>query len=286
MATCVTEEMETIVQPEDKANIFESAEMEAIKKGKIYTVIGQFNTLKKCLKQRGWIENYKVHQVLKSISEDETSDIEIKKSKFIWKPRYYPYPLEMIMNPLLNRIDRARELDYTFKDGLKNCAENVHWHLNEDMDEINIPRTHILTDKESHKLFFEDFKLTKTLGFLTFLNNSQDFPSLFSKKGSISVDCIELALKKLNQFMELNVDCDVDLVEPPDFFTKYPHKYNKMIMDFFQITELDRKFKLNHEIPLDELKQEINDVIENAVKLWPNRRYDGKFLENILDQSL
>lgn len=277
---------------EDAANceIFRALEQRAhtaINSKKIFTVIGGFEVIKQSLMQRGWIERLldfpsrKVTVDEKTIAQtSECFDMQrtvlsqlVRSSPiyFIWQPKYFDgIPLN-ISYPFRNRVNRLRTFDFTLKEGLHNIAENIQWHIIENVSELNYPRSYLLMDLYQRDYFLQEYRRTLITSFLVFLNDFEHLKDLFSDDGQISIELIYNCIQKVEYQIKVKQNVYIDSEKLINSVT-----FTEMSKQIEQITTFRKRFRItDYGFSIDKLKTNIKIVVAEIHIYWPDSKYDG-----------
>lgn len=269
----------------DKYKYFESKARVAINAKKIFTIIGGFDIIRRGLLERGWVEKYTDNNSQKSCSdkllkeacdgneaEKSVLSLMVKNSPayFIWQPKYYDGETYNIYYPLRNRVNRAKYLDFTLKEGLHNCVENIQWSLVENLSELNYQRSFLLYDRFSREAFVEEFKFTRTTNFITFLANVENFYELFSPDGVVGPETIHYAIQRIDVAVKAKEHSFIDT-----FKSNGSSKEEDMFNQYDLIMTHSKKIKLDSGTSVDKLKTALKFTINDLNNHWPERKYDG-----------
>lgn len=278
---------------DDNLKIFKSLEQdvhEAINGKKIFSVIGGFEVIRQCLLSRGWIEKIldggnRVKIDEKIISET-TESSEIKRIVlshllrqcpvyFIWQPKYFDGIPININYPLRNRINRLRTSDFTLKEGLHNLAENVQWHTIEGVSELNYLRSFLLMDIYQRDYFHEEYRRTTITSFINFLNEHENFDSLFSDYGEIPIELVFTCLQRLDVHVKVKQHLCIDLekLTPNNVaaFAVLTNQINGVICQ-------GKKFRFPTYIfnfSMEKFRTNIRVAAAEIHVYWPESKYDG-----------
>lgn len=258
-------------------NEIETRVRKAKKEKKIFSITGGFETLRRCLLERGWIE--KTHEdlsLIPSSTERYAVALMLKNypARFIWQAR--PIPLQnRHVNPLSNTIARNRPFNFTSKNGLHSCVTNYKWHHVEGLTDLSYQRSHVLEDKISKDEFFYDFNTTACTSFVMFLESKmENFMLQFTPSDDgISTECIRYAVWKLEQIIKHERNDDVGEVKLAD--SNFLADEKKFFADFRQITNGTRKLKLDSKASIENLQNLIRESARKIKTQWPRVKYDG-----------
>ena len=272
--------------------IFKSLEAkahQAINSKKIFTVIGGFEGIRHSLQVRGWVEKILDIQVdkitvdEKMISETptnfETTRILlsklVKKSPvyFIWQPKYFDGIQLNINYPLRNRINRLRTSDFTLKEGLHNLAENIQWHIIEDISELKYPRSFLLMDLYQRDYFLHEFRRSMITSFLFFLNDCENFDRLFSEDAIVPIDCIYNCIQKVELSIKVKQHMYIDIEKIANNLL-----FNELAKQIDLVVNQRKKIKYPeyiHSFSMEKLKMSIRIAVAEIHVYWPESKYDG-----------
>lgn len=251
-------------------------------------VIGGFEAIRQSLLARGWIE--KIFDVQNSKTVDEkmisetvtcfyTSRIVlshlVKHSPvyFIWQPKYFDGVPLNINSPLRNRVNRLRTSDFTLKEGLHNLAENIQWHIIEDVSELNYPRSFLLMDLYQREFFLHEFRRTMITSFLFFLNDCENIDRLFSEEASIPIDLIYNCIQRVEFNIKVKQHFCIDLEK-----TTTNTMFADMAKQIDQIVNHRKKIRYPeymHNFSMEKLKTNIKIAVAEIHVYWPESKYDG-----------
>lgn len=243
---------------------------------KIFTLFGH-ETIRQNLLIRGWVEKFTDKQMLYVTSGTDRfllhHMVKSAPTYFIWKPKYLEVANLFNRYPYMNTINRDRISDFTTKDGLINCCENIHWHTIDGVSDLNSQRSYCMIDKSIRDEFSEDFKQTIVTGFLTFLNDHEDFNTLFSMTGELSIDCLQFALLKIELAIKKKLHDDIDTSQLFDICVKHPKNQKEMFQQMQLIISGRKKFY--YEENIETLKMKVKNLVADIIEQWPDTIYDG-----------
>lgn len=261
---------------------------QAINSKKIFTVIGGFEVIRQSLLARGWIEKILDFNVNKSVVNEkmisetvgcyDTMRIVlshlVKHSPvyFIWQPKYF----EMSMNinfPLRNRVTRLRTSDFTLKEGLHNLAENIQWHIIEDVSDLNYPRSFLLMDLYQREFFVHEYRRTLITSFLFFLNDYNNLENIFSNDSAIPIDLIYNCIQKVEFNIKVKQHLCIDLEK-----TTSSTAFNEIARQIDLVVNHKKKIRFPeyiHSFSIEKLKTNIKIAVAEIHVYWPESKYDG-----------
>lgn len=278
----------------DDANceIFKELEVKAHKaiNGKrVFTVVGGFENIRQSLYCRGWIEKILDIQANKPavdekmISETvgcfDTTRIVlshlVKHSPvyFIWQPKYFDGIPININYPLRNRINRLRTSDFTLKEGLHNLAENIQWHIIEDVSELNYPRSYLMMDIYQREYFVHEFRRTLITSFIFFLNDYENFDRLFCEDAVVPIDLIYNCIQRVEYNIKVKQHLCIDIEK-----TTSSTAFNEMAKQIDLVVNHNKKIRYPEYMSgfsMEKLKANIRIAVAEIHVYWPESKYDG-----------
>lgn len=245
---------------------------------KIFTIFGH-ETIRQSLLIRGWIEKFTDKQILYVKPGTERfllhHMVKAAATYFIWKPKYLEISNVFNPCPCVNSIIRERILDFTTKDGLINCCDNIHWHTIDGVSNVNYQRSYYLIDKCNKDEFSDDFKQTFVTGFLAFLNDHNDFNSLFTMTGELTIDCLQFALLKIELAIKKKLHDDIDTSRLFDICVKHPKNQKEMFHQMKLIISGTKKFNYEGNFSIETMKLKVKHLVSDINEQWPDSIYDG-----------
>ncbi|KAG5681701.1 hypothetical protein PVAND_011111 [Polypedilum vanderplanki] len=246
---------------------------------KIFMVIGGYELIKTSLLLRGWLEKIPEDRMPYIGTQAEKMSIALLLKNchfnFIWQPRLRPIKINENMKPYVNSVIRNGALNFTNKDGIVHCMNNFHWNYIEGLTDLNIQRTHILSDRSSKEEFFEDYRRTAFTSFILYLDSFNDISHLFYPNGDISCDCIKFAIQKIELLLKMANHEDIDTTNIFDICAKYPKDQKKTLTETKLIVSGVKKFRAIDEDAMLKLAADIHACAEKILKQWPYTKYDG-----------
>lgn len=190
---------------------------------------------------------------------------------FIWQPKHYEGFLVNVHHPYRNRVNRMRFFDFTLKEGLHNLAENIQWHIIEDLTELNYPRSFLLMDLYQRDYFLQEFRRSLITSFIFHVNDN--FDTLFTEDGCISVEVIFNCLQRVEQFVKVkqNLTVNADKLNNTIAFNELSRIIDLIVHDGKKI-----KFPDPCEgISMHKLKEKIKIATAEIHVYWPDTLFDG-----------
>lgn len=275
---------------DDNCEIFKALESkahEAINGKKIFTIIGGYDILRQSLVGRGWIEKLLDIEVNRCVVNEKLisqagEDYDAKRmvlshlvksspTYFIWQPKHFDGIPYNVNYPFRNRINRMRTFDFTVKEGLHNLAENIQWHIIEDLTELNYPRSYLLMDHYQREHFLNEFRRSLISCFLNYCNDYFDI--IFSKNGPVSSELIFNSLHRMEQYIKIKQDFYIDSDKMSHNMT-----FAELTKDIHYVVHLDKKIRYPEyydNVAMDKLKATIEATALEITANWPDSKYDG-----------
>ncbi|XP_011191434.2 tubulin glycylase 3B [Zeugodacus cucurbitae] len=204
------------------SSIYRSRVIDAFRNRRIFTVYGNYHTIRRALLNRGWLEKLAPNRYpkLQSLPEEvllqhakrgnDYEAVAISKiishfpAFFIWQPKAQRDSHTDVL-PLRNRVRRGRNLDFSTKVGLIGCAEQHQWFHERGVCGMSHPRFYRLGGSSEERMaFIEDFRQTQCRSLLKFiLENSQHLSALADPdEGTISIAVVHFAVTNLKKHFD------------------------------------------------------------------------------------
>lgn len=251
----------------------------AKKEKKIFTILGGYDTLRKCLLDREWIEKIptKNLSLIPSSTERYLFALLLKnhQTDFLWQSTRTSLNSSSSSHPLLNTIMRKRPFNFSSKDGLHSCVLNYKWHHVEGLTDLQYQRSHLLEDRTTRDEFIYDFNTTSCTNFVMFLDSQQDnFLSLFTASSDeISLECVRFAVWKVEQIIKRISNQELDEKKLLDAIFLDSEK--KFFTDFRKIINGTKKLKLEGKSSVENCKNLVRESSKKIRHHWPHIKYDG-----------
>ncbi|XP_065356826.1 tubulin glycylase 3B [Calliphora vicina] len=181
-----------IIPPKTLSSMYRAKVIDAYRNRRIFTVFGNYNTIRRSLLKRGWLEKLSPgrHNKLQGLSEEvllqharrgnDYESVAISKiinhfpAFFVWQPKGQR-DLYIDVHPYRNRIRRAHTIDFSTKVGLIGCAEQQHWFQLDGTAGMLYPRFFRLgANQEEQMAFIDEFRITQCSSFLRYLMRHLD----------------------------------------------------------------------------------------------------------------
>ena len=290
----------------EQINALRKHAQEAAKQNKIFTIRGNYNSVRFALKSRGWVEKLEVHkksgplptnqisicdlsQVLPKRKMGETQRqfiakvernimsryIENTSSDLLWTPHKEKSDyVEQSRNPnmLINKFNRA---PFTNKENLSSFLRDMPSYFEEGIADIRFPRCFNVWSPEELNEFIENFKLTACVAFIKWLiekYHSGGFDAVFSASGKIPYSSIEFAFKRCLDFMDNCQHNDIDIEDPPRI---WEHDWDAFLHQHYQMTHEGYKIQADPQKIVESLINRCNHILDNFQCYWPQYTIDG-----------
>ncbi|KAH8298122.1 hypothetical protein KR018_007024, partial [Drosophila ironensis] len=273
-------------------NVYRTRVIDAYRNRRIFTVYGNYHTVRRALMRRGWLEKLPParHAKLQSMSEDALLEharrgndyeaVVISKminhfpAFFIWQGKGMR-DLCAEVRPFRNRVRRSQFLDFSTKVGLVGCAEQERWYREDGVCGMSYPRFYRLggNNLEERMAFIEDYQQTQARCLLLYVKEHQP-RDLVSDTGSISSTTIDFALAKVKKMVRQAEHYSLDdaRIKPPS-----PAEIVENQTFMVQSTELlksNAKFKISEKV-MTEYARLAALYLDQIQSLRPDYRWDG-----------
>lgn len=265
--------------------------LNAFRSQKVFSIIGgRFSTIRLELRRRGWIEKLiptqldhlqklSQHSLLKSAKHGNdyekavlTQMLQDCPPTFVWQTRRYRDLLSDQYFPFRNRIKRDHAIDFTQKEGLRNCAVQFHWFYQENFAEMRTPRCYCLNNQENIAEFLKNYRLTVCVAFLIYILDNDEI--LIPKAtGSVNVISIDYAIGYIKEQIRIKNNEDLDDQNVDAFSGKL--EWMKFYTYYKELIKGEGKF-LGHASPFTiTYIRTIQTTIELVYTHWPEMKSDG-----------
>lgn len=210
-------------------NTYRTRVIDAYRNRRIFTVYGNYHTVRRALVRRGWLEklpSYR-HAKLQTMSEDSLLEharrgndyeaVVISKminnfpSFFIWQSKGQP-DLFSEVKPFRNRVRRSKLLDFSTKVGLVGCAEQERWFREDGVCGMSYPRFYRLgaNSMEERSAFIEDYHQTQACCLLRYIKEHRASDMIDLESGAVNSSTIDFALNKVKDIIRQNQHYSID----------------------------------------------------------------------------
>lgn len=269
--------------------VLESRAQEATNNKRIFTIVGSFDVLRQSLIARGWIEKIPEAESSKTlinekvISETATDYdtlrlvlsqlVRSSPTYLIWQPKHYEGFLVNVHHPYRNRINRMRFFDFTLKEGLHNLAENIQWHIIEDLTELTYPRSFLLMDLYQRDYFLQEFRRSLIASFIFFVH--ENFDSVFTSDGTVAIEVVFNCLQRVEQYVKVKQHLCIDQDKMNNNTA-----FNEISKQIELVVHEGKKIKMPsyiEGISLQKLKENVKIATAEIHVYWPDSVFDGYF---------
>lgn len=168
------------------SSIYRAKVIDAYRNRRIFTVYGNYHTIRRALLRRGWLEKLAPGRYPKlSVLTEEVLLQHAKKGNefeavaiskiinhfpafFIWQPKGFR-DLSADVLPYRNRVRRSQQLDFSTKVGLIGCAEQEHWFRFSGVCGMSHPRFYRLRNSDERTEFIDEFRKTQCRNLIRFV---------------------------------------------------------------------------------------------------------------------
>ncbi|XP_065356507.1 tubulin glycylase 3A [Calliphora vicina] len=290
----------------DQINTLRKHAQEAVKQNKIFTIRGNYNSVRHALKSRGWVEKLEMHrksgplpssqinicdlsQVLPKRKMGETQRQFIAKvernimSRYIenvlcdllWTPHKEKADyMEQSKNPsmLINKFNRA---PFTNKENLNAFLRDMTAFYEEGVADIKFPRCFNVWSPEELNEFIDHFKLTACIAFVRWLVDKYGdggFDAVFSATGKIPYNSIDFAFKRCLEYIDNCQHNDIDVEDPARI---WEHDWDAFLHQHYQMTHEGFKILADPQKLVESVITRGSHILDNIQYYWPQYSIDG-----------
>ncbi|XP_061402062.1 tubulin glycylase 3A [Musca vetustissima] len=289
----------------DQINTLRRHAQDAVKQNKIFTIRGNYNSVRHALKSRGWVEKLEYHrksvfvpsnlinpcdlsQVLPKRKTGETQRQFIAKVERNIMSRYIEHvPCDLLWTPhkekadyveqsknpnmLINKFNRA---PFTNKENLNAFLRDIAAFYEEGVAESRFPRCYNVWSPEELGEFIEHFKLTACIAFVRWLVEKYQaggFDVVFSATGRVPFTCIEFAYKRCHEFLDTCQHNDIDGEDP----NIWEHDWDAFLNHHYQLTHEGYKITADPQKIVENVIVKGAQLLDSIVPYWPQYSIDG-----------
>uniref|UniRef100_A0A1A9W5I2 Tubulin glycylase 3B n=1 Tax=Glossina brevipalpis TaxID=37001 RepID=A0A1A9W5I2_9MUSC len=276
------------VQNKTLSSIYRARVIDAFRNRRIFTIFGNYGTIRRALIKRGWLEKLAPNRYprLQMLSEEsllmhakrgnEYETVAISKiinhfpAFFIWQPKGHR-DLYVDVRPYRNRIRRSHGMDFSTKVGLIGCSEQLQWHRQDGVSNMLYPRFFRLGgNHEEQAAFVEEFRMSQCRALLRYLcRNVENDEIIDYENGTISPIIIPFAAERVRKQldeMENKISLDIEPPAVPEY-------------DWAEFLQSSGRF-LNHRCKLKCTYRELNEYVKKVkpiITRLDEKRPDYKF---------
>ncbi|XP_030555919.1 tubulin glycylase 3B [Drosophila novamexicana] len=248
-------------------NTYRTRVIDAYRNRRIFTVYGNYHTVRRALVRRGWLEKLPAnrHAKLQAMSEDSLLEharrgndyeaVVISKminnfpSFFIWQSKAQR-DLFPEVKPYRNRVRRSQLLDFSTKVGLVGCAEQERWFREDGVCGMSYPRFYRLgaNSMEERAAFIEDFHQTQARSLLRYLKEHRPADMIDPEHGAVLSITIDFALNKVKNMIRQKEhysldDARIKLPTPTEMIEN-----QSFMVQSTKVLHTHAKFKVNEKV--------------------------------------
>ncbi|KAH8410174.1 hypothetical protein KR009_007654, partial [Drosophila setifemur] len=279
-------------QKRQMRNVYRTRVIDAYRNRRIFTVYGNYHTVRRALMRRGWLEKLPAarHAKLQSMSEEALLEharrgndyeaVVISKminhfpAFFIWQGKGQR-DLCAEVRPFRNRVRRSQFLDFTTKVGLVGCAEQERWFREDGVCGMSYPRFYRLggNNLEERMAFIEDYQQTQARSLLLYVREHKPV-DMISENGNVTSTTLDFALAKVKKMVRQAEHYSLDdaRIKPP---TPAEIVENQSFMvQSTDVLKSNVKFKVSEKV-MAEYARLAALYLDQIESLRPDYRWDG-----------
>lgn len=192
---------------------------------------------------------------------------------FYWNMRKDSHEWQQRMNKskIINRFSRSL---FTSKEGLCLLLHQMYWHTEPGVAFMRFPRCYTINFADHCGAFIEDFRMTSCISLLkwltTELHNAGGL-TLCSPEGKISVNTIQFAIDRCNEFVATQKHQDLD----KDFHKVWDHEWDQYLTNFRGLVHNGELFEESGLYSLYAFESNAKVALKNIIPFWPQFDLDG-----------
>lgn len=275
----------------------------AIKEHKTFTICGSYNSIRRALLARGWIEKIHVsysnpyherlrrlqalsiNELLAGINNKDLGPVYKRmiiskllaghQVDFYWEDMGNPYKFinDKVKLTIINKFRRGTAT-YASKRGLCETSKHAHWYQKPGTSNVKHPRTYCLSGKQEPSEFIMDFNLSAAMSLLKWVVETyrKGKQRLLSTAGKIPLQAFNFAvdecLKAVQKAEHADIDCTI--------FEALPQEWNQFLEYFYSIIHVGNHFKKKNDSINDiKMAKKAQAVLEKLQKHFPHLHMDG-----------
>ncbi|XP_041448409.1 tubulin glycylase 3B-like isoform X2 [Drosophila obscura] len=274
-------------------NVYRTRVMDAYRNRRIFTVHGNYHTVRRALLRRGWLEKLPASRYtnLQSMSEDSLLEharrgndyetVVLSKmvsnfpSFFIWQGKGQR-DLFAEVRPFRNRVRRSHFLDFSTKVGLVGCAEQEGWYREDGVCGMSYPRFYRLGSKsvEERMAFIEDYQQTQARSVLRYIMEHKPQELIDTDNGTIMSSHLDFALTKVKQMVRQAQHCSLDDARAKPPTPTEVVEIQTFMVQSAEVLKSQAKFRVNETV-MKEYVRLATQYIDQIESLRPDYRWDG-----------
>ncbi|GJQ82797.1 hypothetical protein Trydic_g13500 [Trypoxylus dichotomus] len=172
---------------------------------------------------------------------------------------------------LMNRF--ARSL-FTSKEGLCLLLQQMYWHLEPGVAQVNFPRCYVLGFPDHFNNFVDDFRLTACIGMLKHFIDKMDTVDAYaiqSIDGKIPYTALQFAINRIDEYIACRKHLDID----KDLPKVWDHEWDQFLTHFYRSVHQNEQYIETKEWSLNVLQAAAKVTLMEVAKFWPQYHLDG-----------
>ncbi|KAM7350909.1 tubulin tyrosine ligase-like 3B [Cochliomyia hominivorax] len=280
-----------IISPKTLSSMYRAKVIDAYRNRRIFTIFGNYNTIRRSLLKRGWLEKLAPGRLTKfqALSEEvllqnarrgnDYETVAISKiinhlpAFFVWQPKGQR-DLYVDVQPFRNRIRRNHFMDFSTKVGLIGCAEQQQWFRQDGVAGMLYPRFFRLGSNQEEKLdFIDEFRRTQCCSLLRFLIRGLDRPQeiIDYEAGTICPTIVQFALGRLKRHLDDWESCgllDIEQSPVPE------EEWQEFLKNSSKVINQKQKIKCTYR-ELVEFTKNAKNMLTKMEEKQPELKWDG-----------
>ncbi|EDW36942.1 GL25786 [Drosophila persimilis] len=274
-------------------NVYRTRVIDAYRNRRIFTVYGNYHTVRRALVRRGWLEKLPPtrYAKLQSMSEDalleharrgnDYETVVISKminhfpSFFIWQGKGQRDQFSEV-RPYRNRVRRSHFLDFSTKVGLVGCAEQERWFREDGVCGMSYPRFYRLggNNVEERMAFIEDYQQTQARSLLRYIVDHKPAELIDADSGSIMSTTLDFALSKVKQMVRQAEHYSLDDARAKSPTPAEVVETQSFMMHSADVLKSQAKFRVNDKV-MTEYARLARQYLDQIEGLRPDYSWDG-----------
>ncbi|XP_062127319.1 tubulin glycylase 3B [Drosophila sulfurigaster albostrigata] len=274
-------------------NTYRTRVIDAYRNRRIFTVYGNYHTVRRALVRRGWLEKLPAnrHAKLQTMSEDSLLELARRGNEyeavvlskminnfpafFIWQTKGARDTFPEV-KPYRNRVRRSQVLDFSTKVGLVGCAEQERWFREDGICGMSYPRVYRLgaNSMEERAAFIEDFHHTQARALLRYIKEHRPIDMVDIEHGAVISTTIDFALNKVKNMIRQKEhysldDARIKMLTPTEMVEN-----QSFMMQSSKVLQTNAKFKVNEKV-MAEYARLAAQYLDQIESLRSDYRWDG-----------
>ncbi|KAH8279934.1 hypothetical protein KR054_011332, partial [Drosophila jambulina] len=273
-------------------NVYRTRVIDAYRNRRIFTVYGNYHTVRRALMRRGWLEKLPAGRFAKLQNMSEEALLEHARrgndyeavviSKminhfpafFIWQSKAQR-DLCAEVRPFRNRVRRSQFLDFSTKVGLVGCAEQERWYREDGVCGMSYPRFYRLggNSLEERMAFIEDYQQTQARSLLRYVKEHTP-AELISETGTVLSTTLDFALGKVKKMVRYAEHHSLDDARIKPATPAEIVENQTFMIQSAEVLKSNAKFKLSEKV-MTEYARLAKLYLDQIESLRPDYRWDG-----------